>query len=212
MNNDFERLFPYQFETVDASINEYLQSEDYLRYQRSLVTTGSVYYKLIFWTPKLVGKKGELQIGTLLSWEWGELHVVKINSGNTRVFLKPNDNPDFNPSPNETSARQKYLSGVVEGLWEWLETRQYEEEKIDESVSQKKIDEVTKPWMQIPDKEWDRVALKMWWNYYTCKEISQLVHVTPERVTNRISELRQIHGQGIVPLDKQRRKMRLMSS
>jgi len=60
---------------------------------------------------------------------------------------------------------------------------------------------------QIPDKNWDRLAVKMWLTGYTSTEIADNISVSPRRVTNKISELRQKYGQEIVPYDKDRRKL-----
>lgn len=60
------------------------------------------------------------------------------------------------------------------------------------------------PWLQIPDKSWDRLALELWIKGYSPEEIHRRVNVTQERVRNRITELRNEHGERIVPY---RRKM-----
>jgi DNA-binding NarL/FixJ family response regulator len=76
--------------------------------------------------------------------------------------------------------------------------------KLSESKTQSQDSE--KPWEKIPDHLWDKQALNMWHEGYTNSEIAKKVCVTPERVTNRISELRKEHGSGIVPFDEDRRK------
>lgn len=62
------------------------------------------------------------------------------------------------------------------------------------------------PWEKIPDHLWDRVAVRLWWEGHLAKEIANAVRTTPERVTNRLSELRRQYGPEIVPYDKDRRK------
>lgn len=62
------------------------------------------------------------------------------------------------------------------------------------------------PWEKIKNKNWDRLALKMWWEGNSRKEIARKVSVSARRVTNRLSELRQMYGDEIVPTHEQRRK------
>ncbi|GAG70567.1 unnamed protein product [marine sediment metagenome] len=63
------------------------------------------------------------------------------------------------------------------------------------------------PWNQIPDHLWDKIAVQMWWEGYTNREIADRVGVTPRRVTNRISELRGRYSELVVPKDTTRRKL-----
>ena len=62
------------------------------------------------------------------------------------------------------------------------------------------------PWERIPDNSWDRIAVQMWHEGNTNREIAKQVRVTKERVTNRLSELRTQYGKEVVPTDEQRRK------
>lgn len=64
------------------------------------------------------------------------------------------------------------------------------------------------PWEQIPDHEWDRKALKLWWEDYPGPEISQQLHVAHKTVTNQLSLLRKLYGEALVPTEQQRRKWR----
>lgn len=72
--------------------------------------------------------------------------------------------------------------------------------------------ESLKPWEKIPDHLWDRVALEMWHNGHTNREIGQKVSVTPEAITNRLSELRKQYGEEVVPKDGERRKKLIQKS
>jgi hypothetical protein len=62
------------------------------------------------------------------------------------------------------------------------------------------------PWEKIPDHAWDKQALKLWWEGFTCPEIGLQVNVTGDRVRNRLSELRKEHGEEIVPTDEKRKR------
>jgi len=62
------------------------------------------------------------------------------------------------------------------------------------------------PWERIPDHFWDRQAVKMWNEGHTNREISNRVGVTPEAVTNRISELRKEFTIAVVPYKKDIRR------
>jgi hypothetical protein len=63
----------------------------------------------------------------------------------------------------------------------------------------------TQPWEQIPDHLWDRKALELWWQDYTCPEIGNKIGQSPKTVLNRISVLRKLYGEALVPTEKQRR-------
>lgn len=65
-----------------------------------------------------------------------------------------------------------------------------------------------KPWGQIPDYRWDRAALELWHEGYTCDEIAGKIDkdVIGKTVRNRLTQLRGLYKTGIVPKDKQRKK------
>jgi hypothetical protein len=61
---------------------------------------------------------------------------------------------------------------------------------------------------------WDMELIKMWNEYHSRDEIAARVYKTPQRVTNRISELRRMFGKNnkdILPYDKDRKKEMLKS-
>lgn len=66
--------------------------------------------------------------------------------------------------------------------------------------------EEMKPWKIIPDNYWDRIAVEMWCQGHTNKEIAQRVYVQPKTVTNKISSLRRMYPQANIPTDEERRK------
>ncbi|MBI3243463.1 MAG: hypothetical protein HYZ49_14360 [Chloroflexi bacterium] len=61
-------------------------------------------------------------------------------------------------------------------------------------------------WDEIPDHAWDRKALALWWEDYSCPEIGEKLSQSAKTVLNRLSALRQMYGTEIVPTDKQRRE------
>lgn len=65
------------------------------------------------------------------------------------------------------------------------------------------------PWTQVPDVGWDRQALKLWWAGYTVPQIAARLHLNEKTVRNRLSTLRQIYPEEIVPTANQLRKMGL---
>lgn len=90
------------------------------------------------------------------------------------------------------------------GKHELVETTQSKE---NEAYEQKiELSSEIKPWEQIPDHYWDRDALRLWWSGYTNIEIGKSISVTPRRVTNRLSDLRKLFGEEIVPKKEQRDK------
>jgi hypothetical protein len=58
---------------------------------------------------------------------------------------------------------------------------------------------------------WDRTLVEMWNKGYSRDEIANRVSVSKDRVTNRVTELRNKFGKNIVPYDKDRKK-RLIKS
>jgi hypothetical protein len=67
--------------------------------------------------------------------------------------------------------------------------------------------EESKPWEQIPDRQWDRYALELWWKGYNCKEIAdEITGIVGKTVRNRLTELRNNYKDVIVPRAKQLKK------
>lgn len=62
-----------------------------------------------------------------------------------------------------------------------------------------------RPWELVPNTGWDRRVLELWWRNYPSNAIGRQLGVSPKRVLNRISELRKLHGTGVVPTEMQRR-------
>jgi hypothetical protein len=62
-----------------------------------------------------------------------------------------------------------------------------------------------RPWELVPNTGWDRRLLELWWKNYPSSAIGRHLGVSPKRVLNRVSELRRIHGSGVVPTEMQRR-------
>lgn len=75
-------------------------------------------------------------------------------------------------------------------------------------VGPKKVEggQAVQPWEAIPDHAWDRKALVLWWEDYSCPEIGEKLSQSAKTVLNRLSALRQLYGTEIVPTDKQRRE------
>jgi hypothetical protein len=69
------------------------------------------------------------------------------------------------------------------------------------------------PWNQIPEKSWDRIALEFWYKGYLAKEIATKVNnqtnsrIIGKSVTNKISALRQMYGEEIVPKNEERKRL-----
>jgi hypothetical protein len=69
------------------------------------------------------------------------------------------------------------------------------------------VSEEEKPWKKIPDHNWDRQALELWWTGCTHREIGEKVRVTGHTVQNRMTDLRNTYGIEIVPTKKQLQEM-----
>lgn len=65
------------------------------------------------------------------------------------------------------------------------------------------------PWNEIPDLKWDRQALQLWWKGYDAPQISARLHVSAKTVRNRLSELRKIYSEEIVPTKDRLRELGL---
>ena len=67
----------------------------------------------------------------------------------------------------------------------------------------------SEPWTQIPDHGWDRQALDLWWQGLTVPEIANRLHMGEKTVRNRLTTMRKVYGEKIVPTARQLRKMHL---
>jgi hypothetical protein len=63
---------------------------------------------------------------------------------------------------------------------------------------------------KVPDHSWDKKAVHMFLKGYTYKEIGEAIYVTPDRIGNRLSELRKELGESIVWSDKHRKKILIL--
>ena len=55
------------------------------------------------------------------------------------------------------------------------------------------------PWEKVPDKGYDRKMLELWHIGFSAREIGKKVDRSEHTIRNRLSELRQDHGEKIVP-------------
>jgi len=58
------------------------------------------------------------------------------------------------------------------------------------------------PWERIPDKGWDRTALKLWHKGYEAKDIGLQLNKKGKTITNRMCALRKRYGEEVVPKRK----------
>lgn len=63
------------------------------------------------------------------------------------------------------------------------------------------------PWEQIPDKAWDREALRLFYEGLSTPDISKRLNITSSRISNRLTELRKDYPE-IVPTRDVLRKMK----
>ena len=61
-------------------------------------------------------------------------------------------------------------------------------------------------WTLIPDEGFDRYLVEYWSKGYSAKEIRSKLYVSERRIYNRLSDLRKIYGEKIVPLRIKRKK------
>jgi hypothetical protein len=65
------------------------------------------------------------------------------------------------------------------------------------------------PWMSVPDVNWDRQALELWWQVYTIGEIATKLGYRQKTVRNRFSNLRATYGPDTVPTLHRLRKLKV---
>lgn len=53
---------------------------------------------------------------------------------------------------------------------------------------------------------WQREAVRLWRQGYTATEIGRMLKYNSKTVANKLSELRQVYGEEVVPTDTQRRR------
>jgi hypothetical protein len=63
------------------------------------------------------------------------------------------------------------------------------------------------PWEKIGKHNWDRDAVRLWWEGYTVSEIARRVYVAEKTARNRLTILRKAHGEHIVPTVRRLRKL-----
>lgn len=107
--------------------------------------------------------------------------------------------------------RKRYVQTITHQLFEALSrefggTGQKAQSRGERSEYSQEVPRECLDISRVKDHNWDRIAVQMWWDGYSNVEIGKRVHVTPERVTNRISELRQLYGEEIVPYHRDRIK------
>ncbi|MFQ5796024.1 MAG: helix-turn-helix transcriptional regulator [Candidatus Bipolaricaulia bacterium] len=92
--------------------------------------------------------------------------------------------------------REPAVLPVFQDLVEEIEQRWPAEEKVSPSEEQSTED---KPWKKIPDLRQDRKLVKLWHDGLPMKKIGKKLGMSPKTVRNRLSELRKIYGEEIVP-------------
>lgn len=66
------------------------------------------------------------------------------------------------------------------------------------------------PWEIIPDRLWDRLAVRLWCAGFSSHEIARRVNVQPRSVANRLSMLRKKYPHAGIPTNEQRIKLLLL--
>ncbi len=59
-----------------------------------------------------------------------------------------------------------------------------------------------KPWNHIEDKRYDRLLLELWWKDFPVSRIAMQLYITEGTVRNKLTNLRKIYGEKIVPKRK----------
>lgn len=72
-------------------------------------------------------------------------------------------------------------------------------EKNEVSRQEPTREEHADPWDCIPEHGWDRRAVELLHRGDSMTEIAEELHISPARIRNRLSELRNRHGTDVVP-------------
>lgn len=89
------------------------------------------------------------------------------------------------------------------GIWEQLCDHAEKYEYLEGYDAQEVL---FQPWRKIPDIGWDRQALKLWWEDLTSREIGHKLRRKPQTILNKISDLRRLHGEELVPKRRSSKK------
>lgn len=142
-----------------------------------------------------------------LTW-WNE-HVEerKANELNHKVLHQAEQMADTRPAIIDQCNRlleenQSKATGAGATHEDWQKCIKHHEPERDNQL-------FGKTWEQIDDINWDRRALELWSMGKTGREIADKLRqdgtpVAPKTVHNRLSHLRQIHGEDVVPKSKRK--------
>ncbi len=76
-----------------------------------------------------------------------------------------------------------------------------QEEYVKTTQEDSTVSDMNKPWMKIPDLNWHRKALMLWWQGNTSDEIAKVIHVSKKTIDNTLAEYRKNpeYGPTIIP-------------
>lgn len=138
----------------------------------------------------------------------GRKHVITLNAtrvkeGLTYVLLRCKD-----PNAQDTSfahfVREMVKLGErLAGPDDAGETAGQVNTEVGE-LQQQQVPAGEEPWMSIPDLGWDRLAVRLAHEGYSSSEIARRIgrNIVAKTVDNRLSSLRAIYGEQIVPYRK----------
>jgi hypothetical protein len=207
------------FETSSEAVRELLKK--YIYRQREL---DNHFWKMIdpdFWLDNKAGWIKDIFISGKRNWtDLGRITVIQLNPAQCKIIMEntweaipfmPQDEADafYFETLRELSTLKQYLVlsiPVNENL------NKTSEQSTDQSVARtvelhdhgKKgqfslADEGIPAWERVKDYLYDRQLVEMWHKGFQNSEIANTVGVTPKRITNRITELRNQYGVVIIP-------------
>lgn len=144
-----------------------------------------------------------------------ELHQLRPDTASLRIIYFEEREDQF--APYMLDYLREYLCEIAEV---WPESRERLEQQLsgfDELgiFAERQLAEPASAgtehqpvWERIPDHGYDRKMLELWCEGYTAREISAMISMggspTAKTITNRLSLLRQTHGEELVPYHRRK--------
>lgn len=95
----------------------------------------------------------------------------------------------------------------LQPFWDWLSQAMDRYGFVESETKPAEKGVGNKPWERIPNVGYDREMVRLWHYGYQAPEIGRQLGKAGKTITNRLCELRRIHGTEIIPYRKSVRKL-----
>lgn len=214
-------IFNFVVNTNAQSFQKYLKANTYLKLEKIDIRTREADFESYRLGELIVGKPRTVEVSDSLQYfipyyrhspedpdtieetDLFRFNIVEITKKRIRIRAKrgiPEGDSLFEFLISEMLKDYKDLLEDIQGL---LKEFNFNSSKLEE---EEPLDSEGKLWYRIPDIGWDRIALKLWLNDYTHREIGLKLDFAPKTIQNRLTVLRKLHGTEVVPLRRRRKK------